>query len=87
MYLKTKFPRISDVEIKERVTVGPQIRELIQDAKFKYQLTEVYKSSLEITPKCHKHFFLRGGDHKAENYPGKVADLVQYYKATQCKTF
>jgi hypothetical protein len=61
MYLKTKFPRISDVKIKEGVTVGPQIRQLIQDAKFKYQLTEVYKSSLEIIKKCHKYFFERVG--------------------------
>ena len=45
MYLKTKFPRISDAKIKEGVNVGPQIRELIQDAKFKYQLTEVYKAA------------------------------------------
>jgi hypothetical protein len=35
LYLKTKFPRISDVKIKEAVTVGPQISELIQDAKSK----------------------------------------------------
>jgi hypothetical protein len=33
MYLNSKFPRISDAKIKEGVTVGPQIRELIQDAK------------------------------------------------------
>jgi hypothetical protein len=29
MYLKNKFPRISDAKIKEWVFFGPQIRELI----------------------------------------------------------
>ena len=37
MYLKNKFPRISDAKIKEGVFVGPQIRELIQDVKFEDQ--------------------------------------------------
>jgi hypothetical protein len=36
LYLKNEFPRISDAKIKE--VVGPQIRELIQDAKFENQL-------------------------------------------------
>ena len=41
MYLKNTFPRISDAKIKG-VFVGPQIRrELVQNAKFKDQLTEV----------------------------------------------
>ena len=43
IYLKNKFSRISDVEIKEGVFVGCQIRELIQDVKFEGQLNEVEK--------------------------------------------
>jgi hypothetical protein len=43
MYLKNKFPRISDAKIKERVFAGPKIRELIQDVKFEDQLSEVEK--------------------------------------------
>jgi hypothetical protein len=31
---------------------------------------------MQFIPKCHYHF-LGGGDHKAENYRGMVADLVQ----------
>jgi ABC-type long-subunit fatty acid transport system fused permease/ATPase subunit len=30
MYLKNKFPTISDAKIKEGVFVGPQVRELIR---------------------------------------------------------
>jgi hypothetical protein len=33
MYLKNKFPTISDVKIKEGISVGPQIRVLIQEVK------------------------------------------------------
>jgi len=44
MYLKNRFPRISDYKIKEGVFVGPQIRELIQDVKFEDQLSEMEKA-------------------------------------------
>jgi hypothetical protein len=37
MYLRNKFPRISDAKIKEGVFFGPQIRGLIQDVKFEDQ--------------------------------------------------
>jgi len=33
MYMKNKFPRISDAEIKVGLFVGPQIKVLIQDIK------------------------------------------------------
>jgi hypothetical protein len=42
-YLKETFPRISDAKTKEGIFVGPQIRELMQDAKFEEQLTQVEK--------------------------------------------
>jgi hypothetical protein len=45
MYLKNKFIRKSDAKIKEGVFVGPQIRELLQDAKFEAQLREVQKAA------------------------------------------
>jgi len=47
MYLTNKFPRKSDAEIKDRVFVGPQIRDLTQDVKFEDQLSEAEKSSME----------------------------------------
>jgi pyridoxine/pyridoxamine 5'-phosphate oxidase len=43
VYLKNKFSRKSEANIKEGVFAGPQIRELIQDVKFKDQLSEVKK--------------------------------------------
>jgi hypothetical protein len=43
-YLKETFPRISDAKIKAGSFVGPQIRELMQGAKFEEQLTQVEKA-------------------------------------------
>jgi hypothetical protein len=34
-------PKISNAKIKERVFVGPQIREIIHDVKFEDQLSEL----------------------------------------------
>jgi hypothetical protein len=48
MYLKNKFPRISDAKIKKREFLESQIRQLIQDVKFEDQLSEVEKKSMEI---------------------------------------
>jgi hypothetical protein len=66
MYLTDKFSRISDAKIKDRVFVGLQIREFIQDVKFEDHLTEVQKSSVEIIQKYHYHFFFLR-NHKAQN--------------------
>jgi hypothetical protein len=48
MCLTNKFPRKSDAKIKDRVLVGPQIRDLIQDVKFEDQLSEVEKRGMEV---------------------------------------
>jgi hypothetical protein len=45
MYLKQKFPRLSDAKIKEGIFVGPQIKELIKDEQFEEQLNEVGKAA------------------------------------------
>jgi len=83
MYLKNKFPRITVAQIKEWVFVGPQIRELIQDAKFKDRVTDVHKGSLEIIQNVTSNF----GGHKAENYSGIVVYLLQSYRIMGCNMY
>ncbi|KAF2355733.1 hypothetical protein FHG87_013512 [Trinorchestia longiramus] len=39
MYLKQKFPKISEAKIKEGIFVGPQNRSLMHDEKFEKELT------------------------------------------------
>ena len=77
MYLKNKFPRISDYKIKEGVFVGPQIRELIQDVKFEDQLSEMEKAAWNS---LNNATTILGGNHKAENYHDMVADLYNVTK-------
>jgi hypothetical protein len=51
MYLKHKFPRLSDAKIKEGIFVGPQIRELMKDKQFEKQLNEVGKAAWQAFKK------------------------------------
>jgi len=81
MYLKNKFPRISDAKIKEGVFVGPQIRQSVQDVKFEDQLNEVEKSARTTLKNTTTNFFV---NHKAENHRNTVAEVVQSDKAMGC---
>jgi hypothetical protein len=81
MYLKHKFPRLSDAKIKEGIFVGPQIRELINDEQFETQLNEVGKSAWQAFKNVMNSFL---GNHKAENYHEIVNDILMAYKAMGC---
>jgi hypothetical protein len=60
MYLKNKFPRISDDKIKEDEFVVPQIRELIQNVKSADQLGDVEKAAWKLFKNVNANFFLGG---------------------------
>jgi hypothetical protein len=81
MYLKHKFPRLSDAKIKEGIFVGPQIRELIKYEQFEEQLSEVGKSAWQAVKNITKSFL---GNHKLENYHEIVSDLLTTYNAVGC---
>ena len=34
LYLRRKFPRMTEAKVKEGVFIGPQIRQLLQDSEF-----------------------------------------------------
>jgi len=71
-YLINTFPRISDAKIKNRTFGGPQIKELIQDAKFEDRLTEVQKAARKSFKYITINFWGGGGGNvKAENL-GKI---------------
>jgi hypothetical protein len=72
------FPRTSDAKIKERVFVGPRIRELTQDIRFEDQLSEVKRAAWKSFKNVTSSFW---GNNKIENYHDVVADLVQSYIA------
>jgi len=76
MYLKKKFPALSEDRIKEEVFVEPQVRELKEDVKSEDQLSEVKKAAWKSFQTVATNFL---GDHKAENSRDMVVDLVQSY--------
>jgi hypothetical protein len=54
MYLKHKFPRLSDAKIKEGIFVGPLIRQLIKDEQFEGKLNGVGKAAWQAFKKCYQ---------------------------------
>jgi len=45
IYLRQKFPMLSDAKIKEGVFIGPQIRELLKDDNFKKSMSKNEKAA------------------------------------------
>ncbi|UYV83522.1 K02A2.6-like [Cordylochernes scorpioides] len=79
--LKQKFSSISEAKIKEGIFVGPQIRELQQDANFQNSLNEVEAAAWNSFRNVCKNFL---GSVKVENYRDIVNDLLLSYKALRC---
>ncbi|KAJ8879553.1 hypothetical protein PR048_020161 [Dryococelus australis] len=70
MYLSNKFPRLSPAKIEEGVFLGPQIRELQKDPKFRSMSLTKRKVSLDVFHKCHEK---RSGQTKS--YKQRTGEL------------
>lgn len=81
LYLKEKFPKISDAKIKEGIFVGPQIRELIKDEQFEEKLNVLEKSAWQCFKTVVANFL---GNHKSDNYRDLIDELLLAYKALNC---
>ena len=77
-YARNKFPNVSDAKIKERIFIGPQIRELMQDKQFYEDLNETERNAWLSFKRICKDFL---GNHKAAKYQDVVQDLLTSYKA------
>jgi len=82
-YVRNKFSNASDAKIKEGISLGPQIRELIQDKQFDEDLNETERNAWLPFKRICKDFL---GNHKAANYQDIVQDLLTSYKAMGCNT-
>ena len=80
-YLYEKFPRLSEVKIKEGVFVGPQICELLRDDTFDHLLHGKERKIWKAFQSVATEFF---GNYKADNYKQLVANLLMSYKALGC---
>jgi hypothetical protein len=76
IHLKRMNPGISEPKFKERVLVGPEIRELIWDVKLEDQLSELEKAAWKSLKNVTTIFL---ENHKAEDDRNMVPDLVQSY--------
>jgi ribosomal 50S subunit-associated protein YjgA (DUF615 family) len=57
VYLKHKFPTLSDAKIKEVIFAGPKIRQLIKYGQFEEQLNEAGKAARQAFKNITKSFF------------------------------
>jgi hypothetical protein len=80
-YLKNKFRKASNVEIKQEVFVGSHITELILYVKYEDQQNKVDKAAWKSLKNITISFL---GYHKADSYSDMAVDLVKSYKAVVC---
>lgn len=81
LYLKQKFPKLSEAKIKEGIFVGPQIRALFKDLDFKRKLNATESRAWSAFEKVCQQFL---GNKRDTNYKGIVKELLSSYKAMGC---
>jgi hypothetical protein len=81
LFLKQKFPRISDAKIKEGIFVGPQIKELMRDSNFDEVLNENEKAAWNAFKAVTQNFL---GNNKSPNYSQLIEELIEAYRVMGC---
>ena len=72
LYLREKFPRLSEAKLKESIFIGPQIRDLINVEYFDKLLYGEEKAAWDSFKFVVKEFL---GNRRAENYEELVNNL------------
>ena len=65
VYLRQKFPKISEVKIKEAVFVGPQVTQLFEDQDFSTKLNSTERRAWKAFGNVCTNFI---GHEKAEKF-------------------
>ncbi len=81
-YLVKKFPRMSDAKMKAGVLIGPQIRQLLDDASFSSAMTRVEKAAWTSFQAVVKGFL---GNNKDPMYRSQVQKLSKNYQKLGCR--
>jgi len=81
IYLRERFPRLSEVKPKEGIFIGPQIQDLIKDEYFDKLLQGDEKASWDAFK-----FVIKGclGNRMAQNYEELVNNLLHSYQKLGC---
>jgi len=77
-FLKEKFPRISEAKLESGIFDGPQIRQLLKDAKFEDSLESNEKNAWHAFKSIIQNFL---GNHRSPDYEHVVEELLQSFKA------
>ena len=78
IFLKKKFPRVSEAKILAGIFDGPQIRELMKDPNFDKSLTPKEKRAWTALKSIIQNFL---GNHRSEDYQRVVTDLLKRFQA------
>jgi len=73
LYLRQKFPLLSDVKIREGVSTGPDIRSLLRDEVFERIITDDEQRAWHAFREVVKGFI---GKRRADNYKDLVEELL-----------
>lgn len=82
LYLREKFPRLSDAKLKEGVFIGPQIKKLIDDPGFVKALQPLEKAAWNSFKKVVNGFL---GNVRDDNYEDLVAKMLNDYHKMGCR--
>jgi len=81
LYLREKFPSLSEAKLKEDIFIGPQIRKIIKDEYFDKHLQGDEKAAWNSFKFVVKGFV---GNRRAQNCEEIVNNLLQSYQKLGC---
>jgi hypothetical protein len=81
VYLRNRFPKLSEAKVKEGIIISPQIQDVIQDLDFHSTLSDIEKAAWNFLKSLCTNFL---GNHKAENYREIVSEMLKHFKFMKC---
>ncbi|GFO37320.1 hypothetical protein PoB_006382500 [Plakobranchus ocellatus] len=77
LYLRQKFPTLSDAKVKEGIFIGPQIKAMLKDEVFLTKMTPVESEAWNAFKTICENFL---GNKKDPNYKELVSNLLSSYQ-------
>jgi hypothetical protein len=77
MYLRNKFPKLSEAKVKDGIFIGLQIQDVMQDPDFHSTLSDTEKAAWNAFKSVCTKFL---GNHKAKNYREIVSEMLKCFK-------
>ena len=78
VFLKQKFPRVSEAKLTAGIFDGPQIRELLKDPNFDESMQDIERKAWHSFKSIVLNFL---GNHRSQEYERVVNELLNNYQA------